>query len=55
MIIYVVLDIYHVSLYAMQFNLNNFDVILCILMYVIICVTEIQIMNDFKYNFRFNI
>ena len=48
MTIYVGLNIYFVRLYEMQFNLNHFSVILHIILYVIICVTDIQIMDDLR-------
>ena len=44
--IYVGLNKYCVSLYEIQANLNIFCVTLQILLHVIICVTDIQRMND---------
>ena len=50
MIVYVQMNIYCVRLYAMQFNLNHFSFILHILIYLIICVTEIKRVDDLIYN-----
>ena len=48
MVIHVGLKRYIVSAYEIQINLNHFTGILCILLHVIICVTDIQRMNYFK-------
>ena len=53
--IYLGLDRDCMSLYEIYINLNHFAVILHILIHVIICVTDIQIMNDSRYNTQLNI
>ena len=53
--IYLGLNIYVISLYLIQFNLNMYYIILNILIYVIIYVTEVQRINYLRYNFQFNI
>ena len=51
--IYVGMNSYRVGLYEM--NLNHFSVILHMLLHVITCVTDIEIMNDLGYYYQFNI
>ena len=55
MLIYVGLDKDGMSLYGIHINLNNFAVILHILLHVIICVTGILITNCLRYNVQLNI
>ena len=46
MVIYVGMDIYCVSLFEMEINLNHFSVILYISLHMNVCVTDIHRMND---------
>ena len=48
MLIYVGLDKDGMSLYGIHINLNNFAVILHILLHVIMRVTDIQRMDDLR-------
>ena len=53
--IYVGLNRDCVSLYEILINLNNFAIILHILLHVIICVTDIIRMNYLRYKVQFDI
>ena len=43
------------DLYEIQFNLDNFIIILRILIHMIMCVTNIRKMIDFRHHVQFNI